>query len=432
VRQVLADKVSGTMVGLWLLLAEHLRLGTWDLLCGWTGCSGERVEPRLALQLVHEAALCVSGIRQARCLVHKGFELANGLPFVATDQAIHRLLAERSVQESRRLQIALGRIRRASGHYQGTLLAVDPHRMRSYSTRQMPYRRSQQDSQAFKSAQTFFCLDVETKQPLAFTTASAARTVTQALPELLELVTEILRPQHGSSLLLADTEHYTAELFEHVRNSTPFELLTPMPNQAGLRRLMQSIACEQFIPRWSGFATTTVPFHFNHNSESTFYQLVQRSGEAPDQFRFKGFLCTGERDELEALTSDYPKRWHVEEFFNANQALGWQRAGTLNLNIRFAQMTMALIAQAAISQLRQRLAEPFQGWEASHLAHQLFQGLDGDLRVHRDTIVVTYYNAPNTEILRTHYQHLPEQLTRQHIDPRIPWLYNFKLDFRFK
>ncbi len=36
VRQLLADKVNGNLVGLWLLVPEHLRLGTWDLLCGWT------------------------------------------------------------------------------------------------------------------------------------------------------------------------------------------------------------------------------------------------------------------------------------------------------------------------------------------------------------------------------------------------------------
>ena len=89
VRQLLADKISGTMVGLWLLVPEHLRLGTWDLLCGWTGHPTPRLEPRVALQLVHEAALCVSGVRQQRTLSQKGFELLNGLPFVVSDMAVH-------------------------------------------------------------------------------------------------------------------------------------------------------------------------------------------------------------------------------------------------------------------------------------------------------------------------------------------------------
>ena len=54
------------------------------------------------------------------------------------------------------------------------------------------------------------------------------------------------------------------------------------------------------------------------------------------------------------------------------------------------------------------------------------------MRVNDDTIVVTYYNAPNVGQLRQHYEGLPDRLQSEHIDPRIPWLYGFKLDFRFR
>jgi hypothetical protein len=104
---MLADKVSGDLAGVWLLIAEHLRLGTWDLLCGWTGQPPRSVAPRLALQLVHEAAVCTAGIRAERTLQTRcGFELANGLPFVAADTAIHELLAGLTVADSQRLQVA--------------------------------------------------------------------------------------------------------------------------------------------------------------------------------------------------------------------------------------------------------------------------------------------------------------------------------------
>ena len=73
-------------------------------------------------------------------------------------------------------------------------------------------------------------------------------------------------------------------------------------------------------------------------------------------------------------------------------------------------MTTALIAQALLSQLRRRLGEPYSNWDASHLAKSLLGGLEGDLRVSDDTIVVTYYNAPNAEQLRPHYEGLPERL----------------------
>ena len=133
-----------------------------------------------------------------------------------------------------------------------------------------------------------------------------------------------------------------------------------------------------------------------------------------------------------ALTLDYPKRWHVEEFFNAHQALGWKRAGTLNLNIRYGQMTMALLAQAVLHRIRRLLGEPYSTWDASHFAKSLLAGLEGDIRVRDDTIVVTYYNAPNVALLREHYEDLPDRLESEHVDPHIPWLYGFKLDFRFR
>jgi len=167
-------------------------------------------------------------------------------------------------------------------------------------------------------------------------------------------------------------------------------------------------------------------------TSSSLTQYVQRSGERADGYAYKAFLATCDGDEVELMTEKFPQRWHVEEFFNNEQALGWQRAGTMNLNIRYGQMSMALIGQAVIHQLRRRLEAPYDEWNAKHLAKDLFQGLDGDVRVTEDTIIVTYYNAPNTDQLRRHYQGLPQKLLEEGISPGIPWLYGYQLDFRFR
>jgi hypothetical protein len=71
-------------------------------------------------------------------------------------------------------------------------------------------------------------------------------------------------------------------------------------------------------------------------------------------------------------------------------------------------------------------------WDAGHLAKDFFKGLEGDIRVTDDTILVTYYNAPQAEHLRPHYENLPEKLAKENIRPQVPWLYNFKVDFRFR
>jgi hypothetical protein len=439
VRQALADKVSGDLAGIWLLVAEHLRLGTWDLLCGWTRQPTERVEPRLALQLVHEAAVCTAGIRSDRTLQSRcGFELACGLPFVAADATIHDLLDSHSVADSERLQVALGKLRLASGHFRGKLLAIDPHRVQSYSHRRMRQRVESGSPKPLKMAQTFWGLDADTHQPVCFTTATAARGVAAATPDLLNLAGQILHPAVEKTLVVADSEHFSRQLLHDVHQRVGFDLLVPLPNSATWRRQFQAIPEEQFSRRWAGFATTKAPYEMKKDSHSQehwqdkYWRFVERTGERPDDWFFKGFLSTTDCDEVEALTSEFPKRWHVEEFFNANQALGWQRAGTMNLNIRYGQMTMALIAQTVIHQLRTRLGDPYKTWDAKHLARDLFFALDGDVRVKGDTITVTYYNAPNADSLRAHYQNFPDKLRAKNVAPEIPWLYNYTLDFRFR
>lgn len=433
VRQMLADKVTGHLVGLWLLVAEHLRLGTWDLLRSWTGQPAECLEPRLALQLVHEAALCTAGLRRDRTMTNRGgFELINGLPFIGSDATVHHLLAAHSTCDARRLQVELGKLRRAGGDFRGRILALDPHRVKSHSQRHMRMHVKQTGEKPTKMAQTFWLLDAETRQPVCFTTATAARTVAKATPDLLELAGEILGPQTQPALVLADMEHYSAELLDHVANSTKFEILVPMPNTLGLRKQLASIPPEDFTRRWAGFATMKRPYVMKRGTSGSLTQYIQRSGERPEDYLDKAFLSTVDGDEVELMTGNFPQRWHVEEFFNNDQALGWQRAGTMNLNIRYGQMSMALIAQAVIHQLRTRLETPFSQWDAKHLAQHLFQGLDGDVRVTEDTIVVTYYNAPNKDQLRRHYEGLPQKLSQEGIAPGIPWLYGFHLDFRFR
>ncbi len=432
VRQLLANKISGNMVGIWLLVPEYLRLGAWDLLGSWSAVTDDRVETRLALQLVNERALCVTGIRDRRTISQKGFELANGLPFIATDPAIHNLLDAHCVADAQRLQIALGKIRQTFGHFDGKILAIDPHRIKSYSKRQMIRRQKDRDSNPVKMAQTFFCLDTKTKQPICFTTASSARTVTQATSELLALTDNILKIKDQQPLVMADNEHYTAKLLDWIHSESPFDMLVPMPYNKSVRDAISKVADTAFTRHWAGYATTKSLYQVKGTTYGPYHQFMQRKGERPDDYDFKAFLCTSDRDEVEDLSVNYPQRWHIEEFFNSDQALGWDRAGTMNLNIRYGKMTMALIAQAASFMMRQRIGSPAAEWDAKHLATDFLKALEGDIRVEHDTIVVTYYNAPNHELMKQNYENLPDKLIAEGIRPNIPWLYDFKLDFRFK
>jgi hypothetical protein len=95
--------------------------------------------------------------------------------------------------------------------------------------------------------------------------------------------------------------------------------------------------------------------------------------------------------------------------------------GTCNLNIRYGQMTMGLLAQDAIAQFRKRLAPATANWDAKHMATAYFGGLEGDVRlVEGDRILVTYYNSPGTDRLRVHHEELPAKLRAENGDPHVP------------
>ncbi len=88
---------------------------------------------------------------------------------------------------------------------------------------------------------------------------------------------------------------------------------------------------QAFQRHWAGYALAKQPYRFGSRD---CFERVQRSSERADQYQFQGFLSSRDDELPEQLSTDFPQRWHVEEFFKFNPALGWQRSGPLNLNIR--------------------------------------------------------------------------------------------------
>ena len=112
--------------------------------------------------------------------------------------------------------------------------------------------------------------------------------------------------------------------------------------------------------------------------------------------------------------------------------MGWNRASTFNLNIKYGKQTLVLIAQAATHQLKNKLPGNYKNWTAAHTAQQVFTNMEGDIRVEDDTIIVTYYRDHEKLKLKQNFENLPQILESEGVNPKIPWLFDFKLDFRFK
>ncbi len=427
VRELLSRQVSGSYIGLWLLIPEHLRLGSWDLLKPWSGGDDRALEPRLGMQMVHEAALCVNGVRPRNSLCHQGFELLNGLPYLATDKAIHELLDKHTIAEAQHLQIALGKVRYHRGHYPGELFAFDPHRVKTTSQRMMPAKKSSPSTSSRKVMQYFFCIDAQSGQPLAFTIGSSAKTANSASLELLQVM-KAMYP--GKGLVLADTEHFTAEITNAFYGDEQFDILMPIPLRKKVKEIMAGLTYHR---QWAGYSIAETSYQLSKGKQPIRF-IAQRSAEVQSEYEYKPFAATGKKDAIQMLSHDYPERWTIEEFYNFESAMGWNRAATMNLHIRYGKLSLALIAQAATYQLKQKLPEPYKNWTAEHLANSVFREIQGDLKVKKDTIIVTMYNIPSQwrATLKAYYENSPHKLKAEGINPKVPWLYDFKVDFRFK
>lgn len=411
-------------MGLWFLAAEHLRLGTWDLLKGYTGCNDADIQPRIAMQIVNEAALCNNRVRKSNYISHQGFELLNGLGFLVSDEQVHELLDSHTVQDAIALQKTLAIIRSNNGHYKGDIIAIDPHRIVSSTQRVMPSKKKQPNEPAKKMLQTFFALDTQTGQPIGFGIGSSGVNTSKATIELLNLVEHV----NDHALILADKEHFTEKLFRSISKDTKFQYMVPAISTERIRKIERSLSYQS---QWAGYAIAETAFNFDGHKEK--YRLIcQREGETAKTYRYKSFLTVSDKSAVELLTEAYSQRWSIEEFFNFDGAMGFDRASTFNLNIRYGKMSLAMLAQAATYDLRKKLPQPYKIWDSPHLADALFSKIDGDIRVKDDTIIVTTYNMPRELKLHEHYQGLPEKLLNEGLNPQIPWLYNFKLDFRFK
>lgn len=427
IREKLAGKISGGHMGLWLLVPEYLRLGAWDLLQGTFGNPSNFMAARLAMQVVNESALCVNRIRRKGSLCYQGFSLVNGLSRLASDESIHELLDNQSMQHYEEMQVNLLRIRNLSGHYQQgqKVVAVDPHRILSATQRDMAKKRKRPKEPSRKMMQTFFCNDVSTGQPMCFTVASTGKNCSKATLQLLNVIE---RAGISDALVVADKEHFTQQISEYFHEHSTFDMLIPAPR---IDRVTQRFKDIVFHSLWAGYAIGETQFNFA-KSNLDYRLIVQREGESADQYSYKAFITTSSKSADELMTREFVRRWNIEEFFNFEGDMGWNRASTFNLNIRYGRQSLALLAQAATYQLKKKLPKPYSQWTAAQLANKVLTNMEGDLRVKDDTIIVTFYRDHEKLNLQEKYQNINLKLEKENINPKIPWLFDFKLDFRFK
>jgi hypothetical protein len=196
-----------------------------------------------------------------------------------------------------------------------------------------------------------------------------------------------------------------------------------------IKKIIDIFGKQEYTRQWAGYSTAETIFAFN-SSDIKLRLIIQREGEGAEKYKYKGFLTNSNKSAVSLLSENFPKRWTIENFFNFEQSHGWANASTMNLNIKNGKQTLALIGQAATHQLKNKLPRDYKNWTTKSLADNLLTNLDGDIRVKKNKIIVTYYGDQKKLELAKHYSNISKQLTQEEFSPKIPWLLD--LEFRFK
>ena len=63
-------------------------------------------------------------------------------------------------------------------------------------------------------------------------------------------------------LVMADNEYYTVELFDWITETSPYDLLVPMPNNSSVRRSIEQVA-EPYIPGYTGVLLVVLTYYYS-------------------------------------------------------------------------------------------------------------------------------------------------------------------------
>ena len=192
--------------------------------------------------------------------------------------------------------------------FRAKLVAIDPHRTRSYSKRHMRERVEDPGAKPAKMAQTFWALDADTHQPVCFTTATTARSVVDCHARTDRLGREHLavRPRANACrrrlralLERIDRRHSPTHRLRSARSysqSTCPSATIPGNSSKINSRAVGLVSLRRNYPTKSSPAKRAAI----GNSSSDY-------GECPDAWKYKGFLCTSDREEVDRADSRLPQ-----------------------------------------------------------------------------------------------------------------------------
>jgi len=425
VTALLKRGLTTTSAGGFFFLPYLLELGAHDLVASLGPKKRQGIpNESLALGMVFESLFgYTAGIRAVDRVSRADFGLLFGLPFLPSPSTQYRYLQSVCVKDALCLQTALGKRLVALGQVTpGEHVNVDGHNIKTYSRKDMKLSFITKEDRYGKAIRTFYSQDQKSKKPLLALAAYSGTSVSQVTRQLAGLTHDVLGQNF---VMVADKEWYCGQLIDELNTVHGVKVLTPVKGSKKRTAEFNAVPLENYDKTiWGNIATL-------HTTMTNFdgpLRLLLKKRRDGKYFA----LITPELDmATDTAMPAYTKRWRIENFFAENGFLGIDRLPSLNLNAIQASLSLRLLAFQALDNFRNDLGAAYRTKTPRLIHREFIDGVQGRVQLHRDIIEVSVYGFEHQRAAAKTLSDHEAKLQAKGIDPRIPWLGNRRLRFKF-
>ena len=425
VTTLLKKGLTSTSVGGFFFIPYLLQLNIFDLFekMGKPKLEGVPNE-NLAIGFVFESLFgYTKGIRSIDSVSRADFALLAGLPFLPSPATQYRYLQSVSCKSALDFQVALGKKLVALGQITpGPPINIDGHNVPTYSRKEMKQSYLTKEGRYGKAIRCFYTQDQTSKKPLIAMATYSGTSVAQATDEIAVRTRDIL---DGRYMLVADKEWYIGRLIQELHEQYGISILVPVKKSSSRVAEFESISFDKY--HTSEFGTIAAVYTTMKDFKGPLQMFLKRQ---PDGKMF-GLITPEQTLESESAMPTYTKRWRIEGFFNENDFLGINRLPSLNLNAIQTMLCFRLVAYHVMDNLRNGLGEDYASKTPESIYREFISGVQGRIELKSDTIVVHVYNFKHEHAIASIMSNLEVKLEKANVNPRIPWLGNRRLAFRF-
>ena len=139
-------------------------------------------------------------------------------------------------------------------------------------------------------------------------------------------------------------------------------------------------------------------------------------------------------EELETdreFTQEPRQSFTRQNFFAENAFMGMHRLPSMNLNTIQTMLSLRLFAYHVMDNFRYDLGHDYRNKTPELIHREFVDGIQGRVQLHSDVIEVNVYGFQHQAAVESILTNVDAKLKHADVDPRIPWLGNRRLRFKF-